>query len=91
MTNHPSRNLPLMPVMDDNTRDAMVWGFARTQAGAVRVAKKWCADHGIDGDITISKQGGVELRFNHDLHTQSDVNRANNAGAGWIANVSEAQ
>ncbi len=89
MTNHPRRNLHLLPVMNDNTRDAMVWGFARTHAGAVRVAMKWCADHGIDGYITISKQGGVELRFNPDLHTQSEVNRANNAGAGWIANLSE--
>ncbi len=89
MTNHPNRNLTALPVLDDNTTTATVMGWARTETGAIRVATKWFADHGNEGAVAVTKEGGVKIEFNRDINTDREVERANRAGSGWIVSFTE--
>jgi hypothetical protein len=90
MTNHPNRSLPARPVLDDNSFDAMVLGFARTEVGALRIAQKWAKDHGEEGVIGVQAVTSVRVTHDPDINTATQADRANAAGCGWVVTVTPA-
>lgn len=73
------------PVIDANTRDAMIFGFAATERGAVQVAKRGLKGTGYTNIITgVEKQHSVAIRFDPHIHTAAEVRRANRIGSAWV-------
>ena len=83
------RNLALLPILDANTRDAIVFGFSRTEKGAQRIAKKWLAKHCDEKEpkFEIRFERGVALKYDPALHTRAEIHRVNMSRCGWIVKV----
>lgn len=75
-----------LPVLDDNSSDAMVLGFARTVAGAEKIGRKHAETIGqiFSG---VERATSVEVTYNPDINTRSQADRANAAGRGWVVLV----
>ncbi len=73
----PSQRLP---VLDDNTADAMVLGWASSVAGAYRVAQREAIRLGHEGVVSVHLESDVRLRYDPDLHTRAEIARAERVG-----------
>jgi hypothetical protein len=75
------------PILDEDTIDAMVIGFASTERGARRIAMAWARRNDIEAIIGLETISSVRLAFNPDLNTREQHRRANAAGRGWVMTV----
>jgi hypothetical protein len=80
---------PLLPVLDANEFDGMVLGFARTEAGALRIAQKWHKSRGFNTTVRVEKVSSIRVTHDPDINTKSQANRANAAGSGWAIAFSQ--
>jgi hypothetical protein len=84
MTNHPNRSLPALPVLDDDAFDGMVLGFARTETGALKIARRHAAKTETEGVIGVQQIGSLRVTADPDINTKAQAARANAAGRGWV-------
>lgn len=85
MTNHPNRSLP---ILDDNSSDAMVLGFACTVAGAEKIGRKHAETTG-QTFAGVERATSVKVTYNPDINTRTQADRANAAGRGWVVLVAK--
>lgn len=73
-----------LPVLDDNTVDAMVLGWATNRAGAMRIVLRRAKEDRHTGyayDVSVQP---VHLNQNEDLHLPGEAARVNRIGRGWV-------
>lgn len=73
-----------LPVLDDNSSQGMVLGWARTKVGALRVVRNWAARHPGFSDRCQVHIETVNISFDPDIHQEFEIDRVNRVGRGWI-------
>lgn len=77
------------PILDAETKDAAILGFATTLTGAYRVASRAVAKHARDGGEPVGlwhlRPIAIDgLAFDPDVNTRKDHDRACRVAYGWV-------
>ncbi len=79
------------PVIDEDTDQAMVLGFASTLRGAMRIVLRYAKEREISGAIGVERITDFRVPYDPDLNTPDQAKRANAAAHGWVMRIAEIQ